>query len=61
MKNLLSEFRPLLSPKTKFYWNDAMTKKFQEVTNSLVEQAKDGVMQFNMDRWMILETDFSKD
>ena len=37
VKNLLSEFRPLLSPKTKFYWNDAMTKEFREVTNSLVE------------------------
>ena len=61
VKEIIGDFRHLLSPRAPFNWDEDMTKKFKEVTASLVEQARDGVAQFDMKRWTVLETDYSKD
>ena len=61
MKEIIGDFCHLLSPRALFKWDENMTKKFKEVTTSLVEQARDGVTEFDMKRWTVLETDYSKD
>ena len=61
VKEIIGDFRHLLSPRAPFKWDEKMTEKFKEVTSSLVEQARDGVAQFDMKRWTVLETDYSKD
>ena len=58
---MLKEFRPLLSPKKKFEWTKELNEAFMEVKKKLVEQAKNGVQKFDMKKWTILETDYSKD
>ena len=61
VKEMLKDFRHLLSPKKKFEWTKELHESFMEVKQKLVEQAKNGVKKFEMGRWTILETDFSKD
>ena len=61
VKEMLKDFRPLLSPKKKFEWTKELNESFIEVKGKLVEQAKSGVQKFEMDKWTVLETDYSKD
>ena len=61
VKEMLKDFRPLLSPKKKFEWTKELNELFMEVKKRLVEQAKNGVQKFDINRGTILETDYSKD
>ena len=61
VKEIIGEFRPMLSPKTKFEWDKTKDERFERVKRMLIEQARDGVRQFSMKSWTVLETDYSKE
>ena len=57
----MAPFRELLSTKNKkFYWDDSLNRLFEESKIKIIEQIKDGVKNFEINRPTCLSTDWSK-
>jgi putative transposase len=50
LKDMLLPFRVLLTPKTKFFWNEELEKAFEASKLEIVEAIKDRVKVFDLDR-----------
>ena len=56
----MAPFKPLLSPKTKFFWSDELERAFQESKDKLVEAIQYGVQIFDPTLPTCLTPDWSK-
>ena len=59
LRALVAPFRPLLSTKTKFYWNDELQTIFERAKLEIVSAIKEGVEIYSMERRTALRTDYS--
>ena len=60
LTDLMEPFKPLLSPKTRFAWNDELEKAFQESKLEIVKAIQEGVRIFEPSRTTVLSPDWSK-
>ena len=60
LRKLVEPLRPLLSSKTKFFWDEKMQQSFDESKEKIVEAIREGVEIFELGRWTLLRTDYSK-
>ena len=60
LTDLMAPFKPLLSPKTRFAWNDELEKSFQESKLEIVKAIQEGVRIFDPSRTTVLSPDWSK-
>ena len=60
VKPHLHPFRELLKKDRKFYWDKNLQKMFEEVKEQLVNNVKEGLRRFKVDRDMALMADWSK-
>ena len=56
----MAPFKPLLSPKTKFFWSEELEQAFQSSKLKLIEAIQDGVQIFDPKRKTCLTPDWSK-
>ena len=57
----MAPFRELLSPKTRFRWDDEMEEAFQQSKLGIIEAIKEGVRIFDPTRPTVLSPDYSKE
>ena len=57
---LLAPFQPLLSPKTRFKWDDSLENAFQLSKMEIIKAIETGVQIFDPNRTTILSPDWSK-
>ena len=60
LRDLMTPFRPFLSPKTRFQWNDELQEAFSKSKVSIVEAIRTGVQIFDVNRRTCLRPDWSK-
>ena len=60
LTDLMAPFKPLLSPKTRFRWDDELEHAFQKSKLEIVEAIKEGVKIFEPHRVTALSPDWSK-
>ena len=60
LRDIVAPLRPLLSSKTKFYWNDDLQECFDRSKGEIVSAIKRGVEIFEPGRRTCLRTDYSK-
>ena len=62
-RRVMEPFRELLKPPAqgkKVYWDDNLTKLFEESKLIIVDAIKEGIKSFSKDRWTCLMPDFCK-
>ena len=62
-RRVMEPFRELLKPPTqgkKIYWDENLTRLFQESKEVIINAIKDGIKCFKMGEWTCLMPDFSK-
>ena len=59
LTDLMSPFKPFLSPKVKFRWDDELQMAFERSKHEIVESIKEGVKIFDPERVTALSTDYS--
>ena len=57
---LRTPFKPLLSPKTRFRWYDALENAFQQSKDEIIKAIETGVKIFDTNRITLLSPDWSK-
>ena len=60
LTEMLAPFKPFLSPRRKFEWNDKLNSVFEKSKTAIIDAIKDGVRIFDPDKPTCLRTDFSK-
>ena len=55
----MKSFKPLLSPKIKFMWDEKLEKEFKKSKVTIVERVKHGIAIFKPDLSTIVNTDWS--
>jgi len=60
LRGMLEPFRPFLSPKVPFEWNDELEFAFIDSKNCITEAIKEGVKIYDITRRTCLLTDWSK-
>jgi len=58
--NMLEPFKPFLSPKTKFIWNDELNRTFEASKIEIVNAIKQGVEIFDPKKLTCLRSDWSQ-
>ena len=58
--NMLEPFKPFLSPKTKFTWNDELNRTFEASKIEIVNAIKQGVEIFDPKKLTCLRSDWSQ-
>jgi hypothetical protein len=58
--DLMAPFRPFLSPKVRFYWNDNLEETFQQLKQDVITSIEEGVEIFDPARKTCLSMDWSK-
>ena len=58
--DIMAPFKPLLSPKVKFKWDDELEEAFEESKLAIVEAIKEGVEIFDPEKKTVICTDYSK-
>ena len=59
LRDLMLPFRPFLSPKNPFIWNDELQSCFEISKAAIIDLIKEGVAIFDLDRVTCLRTDWS--
>ena len=57
----MQPFRDLIKPNRKFYWDEHLTKIFDDSKQVIIDLVKEGIRHFDTSRRTCLQTDFSKD
>ena len=57
---MMAPFKPFLSPKTKFYWDDELDAAFEKSKKALIAAIEHGVQIFDPKRKTCLSPDWSK-
>ena len=60
LTEIMAPFKPLLSPKTKFFWSDDLEQAFQSSKVELIDAIKNGVQIFDPTLKTCLTPDWSK-
>ena len=60
LTEMLAPFKPFLSPRKKFEWNDELNALFEESKLAIIEAIKEGVRIFDPVKPTCLRTDYSK-
>ena len=60
LSEIMHPFKELLSPKTKFRWNEELESAFEKSKLSIISAIEEGVEIFDMHRTTLLSPDFSK-
>ena len=60
LSDIMAPFKPLLSPKVKFKWDDEMEEAFEESKVAIIEAIEEGVKIFDPERKTAISTDYSK-
>ena len=60
LTNIMAPFKPLLSPKTKFFWSEDLEHAFQASKQNLIEAIQHGVQIFDPNLPTCLTPDWSK-
>ena len=60
LRDIMSPFRPFLSPKVKFMWTSKLNEAFEASKKSKIESIRDGVEIFDTKRPTCLRPDWSK-
>ena len=60
LTDLMAPFKPLLSPKTRFRWDDNLEQSFQLAKLEIIKSIKEGVKIFDPSRITTLSPDWSK-
>ena len=60
LRDLMTPFRPFLSPKTPFSWNNELDHAFEQSKEKIINLIKHGVQIFTLDRWTCLRPDWSR-
>ena len=60
LTDMMSPFKPLLSPKTRFRWDDVLERAFQQSKLEIVKAIEEGVKIFDPSRITTLSPDWSK-
>ena len=60
LTDLMAPFKPLLSPKTRFHWDEVLEHAFQESKFEIVKVIEEGVKIFDPCRITALSPDWSK-
>ena len=60
LTEVMSSFKPLLSPKSKFAWSSEMESAFQSSKTTIIDAIKRGVEIFDMEKLTCLRPDWSK-
>ena len=60
LTGMMAPFKPLLSPKTRFRWNDELEQAFQQSKLEIVKAIEEGVRIFEPGRTTCLSPDWSK-
>ena len=60
LTSLMAPFKPLLSPKTKFYWNETLDAAFHQSKLEIVGAIEEGVEIFDLRKPTCLQPDWSK-
>ena len=60
LTDLMAPFKPLLSPKTRFHWDEVLEHAFQESKLEIVKAIEEGVKIFDPCRITALSPDWSK-
>ena len=61
LREIMAPFKPFLSPKHKFYWNDNLEEAFQDSKERIVDLIREGVKIFDVKRQTCLRPDWSKE
>lgn len=56
----MSPFRELLKHNSRFYWDDTLEQLFQQSKETILENIRDGVRTFEINRPTCLTTDWSR-
>ena len=59
LREFMALFRPFLSPKYKFFWNDELDKAFEESKELIIQAIRNGVEIFDMSKRSCLRPDWS--
>ena len=59
IRDLMAPFKPFLSPKRKFEWNDNLDKAFSRSKDAIIDAIRHGVEIFDSTRRTCLRTDWS--
>ena len=59
LRDFMALFRPFLSPKYKFFWNDELDKAFEESKELIIQAIRHGVEIFDMSKLSCLRPDWS--
>ena len=57
---IMAIFKPLLSPKTQFKWDEGLDRAFQQSKEIIIDAIKEGVIIFDLNRPTCLRPDWSK-
>ena len=60
LRDIMSPFRPFLSPKVKFEWDDCLDKAFNQSKDLVIQSIRKGVEIFDINRKTCLRPDWSK-
>ena len=60
LRDLMGPFRPFLSPKVKFYWNDELERAFVSSKDLIIQAIRHGVQIFELDKPVCLRPDWSR-
>ena len=61
LSSVMSPFKPLLSPRTKFYWNDDLEQAFRRSKTEIIKAINNkGVEIFDLGKSTCLQTDWSQ-
>ena len=60
LTKMLEPFKPFLSPKVKFEWNDELDKAFEDSKKAIIDAIKEGVEIFDPLKHTCLQPDFSE-
>ena len=60
LRELMTPFRPFLSPRTRFEWGPRLDKAFNESKAAIVESIRNGVKIFDLNKLTCLRPDWSK-
>ena len=60
LRDMVAPLKPLLSPKSKFFWTNELDESFRNSRQAIVEAIKNGVEIFEPERPTKLHTDWSK-
>ena len=58
---VMQPFRELVKVNSKFHWNDALDKLFQESKQLLLSKVSDGIRMFDINRYTCVQSDWSKE